>query len=409
MKKILGLMANIGFGGAEVQSVLLFNGLCKKGYTVKVIVLDSIRVQLAQRLDKSIAVEFIKRYAYFDPAAVIKVERHLAEFDPDFFIMVDNYPTLYGILLKKLFRMRTDNLTIIHNTVPPNIKRALQNRFIYAPSINRLNRVVFVSSRQKQYWMERYGILADKASVILNGIDFEYFDQFYQSHTPGECRDVFGIPRDCAVIVMNASLWPAKSHEHMLEAVHALRKEGQKLYLLLIGDGPRRAFLEKLAAEKGLAGHMRITGYVSDVRPYLMCADVSALTSVSVETLSLAALESMALGKALILSDTGGAAEIVEHGVNGYLYTPGNIEELTNCIRNILKDERCRRMGDEARSKAVSLFTCERMVDEYVRLLEDSRTLRTAVSAEMINKKRDAVIEYIHENRRAEEAGCQKH
>ena len=370
MIKVVGLMSNIGFGGAEVQSILLFNGLCKRGFNVRVIVLDNKRKELAERLDKSIEVEYIDRKAYLDPSAILQVKKHLSGYHPHFLIMVDNYPILYGVIFKMVFGLKLNNLIILHNTVPPSLKRAFQNRFIYGPSINRLDRVVFVSNKQKEYWLGKYNINAKKTAVILNGIDIEHFERFLRENDKYLCRRQLGIPDSSAVVAMSASLWPAKSHEHMIEAVDILRKEGLDLFLLIIGDGPRRKFLEELCIEKGISNQVLITGYVKDVRPYLMCADISALTSVATETLSMAAIESMALGKALILSNTGGASEIVDDGVNGYLYTPGNIEELTESIRKIIKAGCCASMGEKSREKAKSLFTHEKMISQYVRLLE---------------------------------------
>lgn len=387
MKKVIGLMSGIGYGGAEVQSILLFNGLCQNGFIVKVLVLDNERVQLSDRLDKSIEVVFINRKAYFDPAAILQVKKNIMESTPDFLIMVDSYPVLYGIILNKIFRLKLKNLIIIHNTIPPNLKCAVQNRLIYAPSINWLDQVVFVSSRQRKYWMDKYNIHEKKAAVILNGIDVEHFEQFYRHNDKYKCRKQLGIPVDASVITMNASLWPAKSHEHMVAAVDILRKEGLDLFLLIIGDGPRRKYLEELSLQKGISDHVRITGYVGDVRPYLMCADISALTSTAVETLSMAAIESMAMGKALILSDTGGASEIVDEGVNGYLYTPGNIKELSDTIRKIFTNGRYLHMGEKALEKAKRLFTWERMLNQYVRLLNELDRIALTPSTEIINNK----------------------
>ncbi|OGO81582.1 MAG: hypothetical protein A2Y21_10560 [Clostridiales bacterium GWC2_40_7] len=370
MKKVTGLMANLGIGGAEVQSVILFNGLCKNGYKVKLIVLEDNRKNLADRLDKSIEVAYVNRRHYIDPLSVLEVKRLICEEMPDYLIMVDNYPVLYGILLKKLFKLKLNNFAILHNTIPPNLKREIQNRFVYGPSLNRLGRVVFVCSRQKDYWVDRYGINPGKSAVVLNGIDIEHFNQFSNSNDKYKCREKLGIPSDITVLAINASLWPAKSHEHMIEAMYMLKKEGLELFLLIIGDGPRRKYLERLVSDKGLTDRVLITGYVRDIRPYLMCADISVLTSTATETLSMAALESMALGKALILSNIGGAPEIVDDGVNGYLYSPGNVLELAVAIKRMAEGRIYRIMGEKALLKVSSLFTQEKMISGYIQLLE---------------------------------------
>ncbi len=371
MRKIVGIMPGLGFGGAETQSLLLFNGLCARGYQIKVIILDGKRDQLADSLDKGVRLMRIKRRAFLDPWAILQVRRIIKAENPDLIIMVDSYPTIYGYIMNRIFRMKLKNITILHNTIPPNLKCSLQNRMLYGPAINRLGRTVFVSSRQMRYWMDMYGIKGNKSEVIHNGINVDFFQQYSKSNRIEKCREQLGIPLAVPVIAMNASLSPAKRHEHMLEAIERLKAEGVELFLLIIGDGSRRAYLEELAVTRGIRHQILFTGYVRDVRPYLMCADISALTSTAVETFSMAALESMAMGKPVILSNIGGAPEIVDQGVNGYLYNAGNVTELMMYIKKLLKNKRCQQMGGHAMEKAEKMFGCERMLDDYGRLIEE--------------------------------------
>lgn len=362
-------MSNIGCGGAEIQSILLFNGLYRSGFQIRVLILDTERIQLKDRLDEGIEKVFIKRKTYFDLSAASLIKQQIIDYKPDVLVMVDNYPILYGILLK-LMGVKIRSIAILHNTVPPNFKRELQNRLLYGPSLNRLDTVVFVSQNQKKYWMDRYRIKPGKARVILNGIDIVHFESYFTANSRASCRNELGIPPDKIVIAMNASLWAHKSHDHMLEALHRLKNEGLELYLIIIGDGPMRKKLEELVIAKDLTENVRFTGFVSDVRPYLMSADISALTSTGTETLSLAAIESMALGKALILSNTGGSSEIVDNGENGYLYKPGDIDELVGSIKRILKSDAYVTMGQKCRKKARDLFTLDRMINQYISLLD---------------------------------------
>jgi glycosyltransferase involved in cell wall biosynthesis len=154
----------------------------------------------------------------------------------------------------------------------------------------------------------------------------------------------------------------------MLKALSRLKREGYKIFLLVIGDGERRKVLEDYATKLDMTDSVLFTGFVDDVRPYIACADVSALTSVS-ETLSMAAIESMALGRALVLSDTGGACEIVENGVNGYLYSPGEINGLVNSLKRIIVTGEAGTMGAKSLERAKEHFSHERMTDEYEKLL----------------------------------------
>jgi glycosyltransferase involved in cell wall biosynthesis len=89
-----------------------------------------------------------------------------------------------------------------------------------------------------------------------------------------------------------------------------------------------------------------------------------------VETFSNAALEAMAMGLPVILSRIGGAAEMVEAGKKGFLYSPGNVTELAGHISALAGDEALtRKLGAAAVTRVQETFSFARMLDEYLRLL----------------------------------------
>ena len=105
------------------------------------------------------------------------------------------------------------------------------------------------------------------------------------------------------------------------------------------------------------------------MRPFLKVADTFVLTSTS-ETFSNAALEAMAMGLPVILSRVGGAAEMVEAGKNGFLYSPGNVTELAGHIAALAGDEALtRKVGAAAATQVQDSFSFTRMLDEYRSLL----------------------------------------
>jgi L-malate glycosyltransferase len=368
MKKIAGVMANLGFGGAEVQSILLFNELNRRGHKIRVFVLEDRRKELASRIDSGIEVIYIKRRSYIDLKAIKFLAENLNRNIPEYLVMVDSFPAFYGYIMKRFLKLELKGIAVIHYTVPPNFKIAVQNRILYGKILNRTDNVVFVSSKQKEYWHGRYRINKDRSIVIHNGVNLDYYDGFLDGTDICYERKKLGIPVDAFVVAMNAYLSPQKKHEHMLKALSQLKREGYNIFLLIIGDGERRKVLEEYARKLDMTDSVLFTGFVDDVRPYIACADVSALTSIS-ETLSMAAIESMALGRALILSDTGGACEIVENGVNGYIYPPGEINGLVNSLKRIIVTGEAEVLGAKSFERARKHFSHKRMTDEYEKLL----------------------------------------
>ncbi len=375
MKRIAAIMSNLGYGGAEIQSIELFNGLYEQGFSIMIVVLEDRRKDLEDRFHNGIKIVYVDRKGYADTAAVSRVAHLLKDYGTDCMVLVDSYPVLYGFLLKAFFRLDIPSIVILHNTVPTSFKRAVQNRMVYAWAVNRMDRIVFVCEKQWEYWRKRYGISRRKSLVIRNGIDIRHFEKYSLCHGRAACRKMLNLPDTAHIFMMNTCLLPQKRHEHMIQALARLKSEGRNIFVVITGDGPRREYIEELSKKLGVNESLRITGFVRDVRPWIMASDVLVLTSTS-ETLSMAAIESMAMSKPVILSDTGGASEIVRHGVNGYLYPPGNIPRLTECLRDAVDSGCLRQMGHKSAGRAKKLFDRGRMVAEYASLI------RAAISGE---------------------------
>jgi glycosyltransferase involved in cell wall biosynthesis len=88
-----------------------------------------------------------------------------------------------------------------------------------------------------------------------------------------------------------------------------------------------------------------------------------------VETFSLAALEAMALGKPVVLSDIGGAAEMIRPGESGFLFPVGDTGALVDCLARLVDHGERERMGRQARARVEALFSEKTMVDRYEELL----------------------------------------
>ncbi len=116
---------------------------------------------------------------------------------------------------------------------------------------------------------------------------------------------------------------------------------------------------------------MHFIGAVEDVRPVLAALDVFVLPSIAVESFSNAALEAMSMGRPVILSDIGGAREMINDGVEGYVVSPTELSaRLPAMISALYADRRKRlQMGAAARNRAVTCFSVPAMVAGYRGLL----------------------------------------
>ncbi|HJR71293.1 MAG TPA: glycosyltransferase, partial [Gammaproteobacteria bacterium] len=167
---------------------------------------------------------------------------------------------------------------------------------------------------------------------------------------------------------MTAALRPEKNHVQLVDAVASLRARGIPARALMIGDGETRGAIEARAQARGVLEHVSITGFEQDVRPFVAAADVAVLTSFT-EALSLAALEAMALGKPVVHSAVGGAAEIIAPGSTGLLFPVGDTPALVDRLAMLADGPLRSAMGQRARAAVVKSFSESAMVDAYERLL----------------------------------------
>jgi glycosyltransferase involved in cell wall biosynthesis len=162
-----------------------------------------------------------------------------------------------------------------------------------------------------------------------------------------------------------------KNQEVLLTTLRHLRVARVDVHLVIAGDGPLRDFLARRAVELEVADRVSFVGELDDVRPVLTALDVFVLPSTEVESFSNAALEAMAIGRPVILSDIGGAREMIDDGVEGYVVSRTELAaRLPALIAALYADRRKRQqMGNAARLRAETRFSVGAMVAAYRAML----------------------------------------
>lgn len=149
----------------------------------------------------------------------------------------------------------------------------------------------------------------------------------------------------------------------IMEAARKLCGHGVPFHVQLIGDGPERSRLEAMSSAFGLKDRMTFLGFLEgkDLRDAVDEVDVVLMPSIWEETAGLAAMEQMMRGKATIVADIGGVAEVVAD--TGLKFPYGDADALAACMRRFVEDpDLVRRFGEAARARASSLFNEEQMV-----------------------------------------------
>ncbi len=135
-------------------------------------------------------------------------------------------------------------------------------------------------------------------------------------------------------VLFTGRLSKAKNVDVLLEAIARLRGEGREICARIIGSGPERGNLERLAASLGIAGFVRFTGGLpfEQVIPYLEAADVLVLAS-ETEGWPKSIAEAMAFGLIAIGSNTGFVPQMLEG--RGFTVPPGDAAALSAVLRCI--------------------------------------------------------------------------
>jgi glycosyltransferase involved in cell wall biosynthesis len=315
-----------------------------------------------------------------EPRAVRQLADLIRAHRIDAVICTNMYSMLYGYLACARIRPRPKLATVFHTTLLRTYKEKAQ-MLLYRHLFRRSDLLIYVSENQRDRWRD-WGLRAAADAVVQNGIDVDYFSA---ARTPRHenFRASLGLTEADYVIGLCSGLRPEKAHGDLLHAIARLRERGIAAKALLIGEGPERPRIESLILELGLSEHVVITGLQEDVRPYIACCDVMTLVS-HTETFSLAALESMALGKPLVMSDIGGASEQVVHGQTGLLFEPHDIAALTEQLTTLGSAALRARMGAAAERRVRELYSLRTMTSGFTaqvsRLLDGASLTSGSVS-----------------------------
>jgi glycosyltransferase involved in cell wall biosynthesis len=164
-----------------------------------------------------------------------------------------------------------------------------------------------------------------------------------------------------------------KNVETLLEAISRLNEMGVNNFeLQLVGDGERRANLERLTIDKGLTRQVHFLGWVDRkaiVERYRQ-ADMF-VTATTWEGMPNTVLEGMACGLPVVATRASGLDELVKEGVNGYLVDINDSSTLANRLAELIENPYERhRMGKESRKMAEQEFAWEYITEQYVQIYE---------------------------------------
>ena len=337
MKNVLFMSPTLGMGGAQQHMVYFANYLISRNYKVLVINL-SLDNTIAYRFDGGVEIINIPRAYNFDLKPAKNVARIVKERKIET-IFCDSL--ICYLFLFRLHRIKSIKISIIFHTSFYVSRYFYLKDFFVRLLVRKGVRLIGIAENQIEFLSRILFFKKNRFRLIYNGVDTNIFNFEYRVNSRADdMRRQLSIPDNAFVIVKTARFSPEKNHEMAIQVLALLRQKFKiDAYMIFVGNTNRnRMELIGTMSEKfAVAEYVRMVGVARDVRPYLAISDLFILTSKSVETFSIAALEAMSVGLPVVITDLGGAREMVINGKNGFVVDCGDAEKFSQAVVDIVK------------------------------------------------------------------------
>lgn len=304
-----------------------------------------------------------------DFRAIFRLARFIRRNDIDIVHTHTLNGNLYGRLSAKLAR-RAAIVTTIHTYLSDTLSdiygNPLKRRFVIWQNTvtDRLASMLITPSEALKDKVVSDGVDPQKINVVSNGIDIPVISDFDQGAE--SARKELGISEDSILLGTAGRMVPVKNLESLMEIAAKLIRDGLKLDLLLIGDGPLRVQLEGMASSLGITDHVIFTGWRNDILSILQGIDIYVHTSVS-ESFGYSVVEAMSIAKPVIAFDVGSLSEVISNGETGLLLRPRDNIAFKEAIAQMAANPRQRReFGLAARRRAELCFSSGSMAEKIM-------------------------------------------
>ena len=224
-----------------------------------------------------------------------------------------------------------------------------------------------------------YAINQNRIRVIPRGVDQERFaPERVSAERVIQLAQRWNLPDDSPVIMLAGRLTRWKGHNDLIDALAKLDRLDLRCLLVGADQGRTRYHreLEQRIADHGLDSVIQLTGQCDDMPAAYMLADVVVSASTDPEAFGRVVAEAQSMGRPVVVSNHGGAAEQIEHGNTGWCYPPGDASGLALALAEALALEGTRRelMAARATARVRSHYTKTGMtaatLETYAELLK---------------------------------------
>lgn len=328
---------------------------------------------------------------------------HFHEVEMMSYALFEHQPYDLALATKMATVARAEKLDLlhVHYAIPHSISAILARESIkqkrYVPVITTLHGtdITLVGADRSYLPITRYGLQQSDGvtavSKFLKQATIETFDfddvevipNFicgkHYFRTPDAPLRKELAPNGERLLVHVSNFRAVKRAIDCVEILAKVRAAGENAKLVMVGDGPELSAVRYRGEQLGMNGNVVYVGKQANIADYLGVADVFLLPS-ELESFGLAALEAQACEVPVIATRIGGIPEVVNEGESGFLSDVGDVDKMSVDTLKLLGNEEMRRtFGERGRDLAISRYSTEKIIPQYIAFYE--KTINKAKAA----------------------------
>lgn len=367
-------------GGVAAYNRTLSEHLHQRGYDVHVICLSDGNESYARTLEEreiSATPMAMARYSIAplsDLLLAVRLLRHIRQHPVDLII---GHGAKAGFLSRVTGRVEgVPVLYVVH--AMSFLRRVRGRRAVLYRQLERVGsllggRIVAISRSMRDELARCKIAPASEVTVIHTGIDPA---KLQYPRDPSAARRALGLDPHRPVVGWAGRLHPDKAPLDFVRAAELVANAIPDVQLLMAGEGPLADEVRALARQSGLGDRLITAGWQNDMVSLYSALDIYTATSLS-EGLPVTLLEAMAAGRPVVATSAGGVAEVIRHGVDGYMVDVGDHQTMARHCEELLLDDRLRsEMGRAAKDRVSVSFAIGPMMDCWQDLIQRQLSAR---------------------------------
>ena len=357
--RVIHVVPNLVGGGAEAAVRTLSAELARRDVDVSVLSVYPSGLDADERARLGVPLIELNRHGRRDLGYFPRLVGVLGRLRPDV-VHVHLHTGQYAGRVAALLARAPAIVMTIHGEEPRGALRGAADRVLHA----RTARFVVFTEAQRRLFAAEERVPLDRIAVIRNGVA-----PTAPSGSREEVRDALGLPRNAFLVYTAGRLAPEKNHGNAIQAmVRVNAPGGNRLHLVIAGDGPLSADLRARTDALGLSEFVHFLGYRRDAAALVHAMDLFVLPSFR-ERMPLALAEAMLAGVPAAVTPWTGAEDIVRDGDTAFVANGFSADAITFVLLRAYYDRRKRAaVAQRGREYAHEAFDVGEMGRAHVEL-----------------------------------------